>query len=124
MIFPQLPIHTHIFFPKNTRLLVNVLVSGKESPLVRRFLIKTPLGKPQRLLVKLLLLLLNNKNPHLANVNNIVKEGIGKEIVHKIIGDKIKMNGSIMEVTDNLLQQLLLNNQYSLAMKSPWERAQ
>ena len=63
-------------------------------------------------------------NPHLANVNNIVKEGIGKEIVHKIIGDKIKMNGSIMEVTDNLLQQLLLNNQYSLAMKSPWERAQ
>ena len=39
---------------------------------------------------------------------------------------QIKMNGSIMEVTDNLLQQLLLNtgNQYSLAMKSPWERAQ
>ena len=28
--------------------------------------------------------------------------------MHKIIGDKIKMNGSIMEVTDNLLQQLLL----------------
>ena len=54
---------THTYFsPKNTRLLVNVLVCGEESLLVRRFLIKTPLGKPQRLLVKLLILLLNNKN--------------------------------------------------------------
>ena len=52
--------HTY-FFPKNTHLLVNVLVSGEEPLLVRRILIKTPLGKPQRLLVKLLLLLLNNK---------------------------------------------------------------
>ena len=49
--------HTHNF-PQNTCWLVNVLVSGEEPLLVRRILIKTPLGKPQRLLVKLLLLLL------------------------------------------------------------------
>ena len=47
--------------PQNTYWLVNVLVSGEKPLLVRRILIKTPLGKPQRLLVKLLLLLLNNK---------------------------------------------------------------
>ena len=58
MVFPQLTIHTHLIFP---RLRVNVLVSGEEPLLVRWILIKTPLGKPQRLLVKLLLLLLNNK---------------------------------------------------------------
>ena len=57
--------HTY-FFPQNTHLLVNVLVSGEEPLLVRRILIKTPLGKPQRLLVKLLLLLLNNKTTDLS----------------------------------------------------------
>jgi len=59
--------HTH-FSPKDTRLLVNVLVSAEESLLVRRFLIKTPLGKPRRLLVKLLLLLLNNKHDWFISV--------------------------------------------------------
>ena len=68
--FPSTP-HPHTYFsPKNTRLLVNVLVSGEEPLLVRRFLIKTPLGKPQRLLVKLLLLLLNNKNKNTKIYNN------------------------------------------------------
>ena len=60
MIFPQLTIHTQ-FSPKDTHLLVNVLGSGEEPLLERWILIKTPFGKPQRLLVKLLLLLLNNK---------------------------------------------------------------
>ena len=40
---------------------MHVLVSGEEPLLVRRILIKTSLGKPQWLLVKLLLLQLNNK---------------------------------------------------------------
>ena len=72
MIFPRLPIHTHIFFPKKYPLTSECsrLVDQEESLLVRRFLIKTPLGKPQRLLVKLLLLLLNNKNTNTKIYNN------------------------------------------------------